>query len=585
MSRVVLQGLMSTAIVGLLASQSLSVITPRSIDGSGNNVANPTWGTADTQLLRVVPNAYDDGISDPRGGFSSSLPSPRAISNAVHDQAGVSMPSKRNLTNWVFQWGQFLDHDIDLTPGASPAEPFNIPVPADDPDFDPFNTGTQVIGLNRSIHDTSTGTDTSNPRQQINQITSFIDGSNVYGSDAQRAMNLRAGVGGRLLTQTGPDGDLLPFNSAGFIGGFEENANDLGADPSTLFVAGDVRANEQVGLTATHTLFVREHNRLADIIASIDGGLSDEDIYQKARKIVGAQMQVVTYREFLPALMGPVAPELSSLTYDPSANASIANLFSTAGFRIGHTMLPPVLERLDANGDPISQGNLSLAQAFFNPDEVSNIGLDPYLRGLGKTTQQEIDRFIVDGVRNFLFGPPGAGGLDLASLNIQRGRDHGLPSYNDVRAALGLSPATTFADITSDTDLQAALASVYSSIDDVDVWTGGLSEDHIPNASLGRLFGLILQNQFTALAEGDRFFYLFDPDLDPQTGHPVLLQAIQDAYGTADIDDVRLSHIIRANSNAHVQRNVFSNAVPEPASATVLLLGVFGATMRRRRTR
>ncbi len=74
-----------------------------------------------------------------------------------------------------------------------------------------------------------------------------------------------------------------------------------------MFLAGDIRANEQVGLTSVHTLFMREHNRLADLIKAVDPGLSDEDIYQKARKIVGAQMQIITYNEFLPALLGDAA--------------------------------------------------------------------------------------------------------------------------------------------------------------------------------------------------------------------------------------------------------------------------------------
>ena len=91
--------------------------------------------------------------------------------------------------------------------------------------------------------------------------------------------------------------------------------------------------------------------------------------------------------------------------------------------------------------------------------------------------KQEIDRFMIDGVRNFLFGPPGAGGFDLASLNIQRGRDHGLPTYNQTRIDFGLAPATSFADISSDPDTQAALSAAYTSSDDVDIWVGGLAED------------------------------------------------------------------------------------------------------------
>ena len=88
-----------------------------------------------------------------------------------------------------------------------------------------------------------------------------------------------------------------------------------------MFLAGDVRANEQVGLLAFHTLFVREHNRLADKIVkkykrALPSGTSerDEHIYQLARKIVGAELQAITYNEFLPALLGPMAPSMVKYT-------------------------------------------------------------------------------------------------------------------------------------------------------------------------------------------------------------------------------------------------------------------------------
>jgi hypothetical protein len=110
-------------------------------------------------------------------------------------------------------------------------------------------------------------------------------------------------------------------------------------------------------------------------------------------------------------------------------------------------------------------------------------------------------------VRNFLFGPPGSGGFDLATLNIQRGRDHGLPGYNEVREAFGLTPAATFADINPDADIQAALAAAYATPDDVDVWVGGLSEPHRSGAVVGETFFEILKDQFERARDGDRFWY------------------------------------------------------------------------------
>src|SRR5207244_3561528 len=193
-------------------------------------------------------------------------PSAREISNAIASTDG-SILNNRDLSAFIYAWGQFLDHDLDLTQSASPAEPFNISVPTGDPSFDPFSTGTQIIPLNRSQYDSTTATSVDNPRQQTNSITAWIDGSVVYGSDATRAAALRTFVGGKLKTS---DGNLLPFNTGGL-----PNANDahIFAD-NQLFLAGDVRANENIELTSLQTLFMREHNRLADAIAAADPTLS-----------------------------------------------------------------------------------------------------------------------------------------------------------------------------------------------------------------------------------------------------------------------------------------------------------------------
>ena len=263
----------------------------RSIDGSGNNLANPQMGAAFSQLRRRLPERYDDGIAELAGAFR---PSARTVSNGVSAQE-LSRPNPWRASDYLWQWGQFLDHDIDLTDGSDPPEPANIPVPAGDPWFDPEGLGTVEIAFNRSIWDPASGDQTA--RQQLNEITAWIDGSNVYGSDPERAAALRMNDGsGRLKTS---EGNLLPFNLDGLP--------NAGGEGSELFLAGDVRANEQVGLTALHTLFMREHNRLADRIAAENPALSGEEIYQWARHLVAAQIQVITFEEYLPALLGPAA--------------------------------------------------------------------------------------------------------------------------------------------------------------------------------------------------------------------------------------------------------------------------------------
>ena len=236
-------------------------------------------------------------------------------------------------------------------------------------------------------------------------------------------------------------GNLLPFN-------INELPNAPSAEAPNFFLAGDFRANEQTGLTAMHTLFVREHNYWAKVIAKSNSSLDGDTIYEVARAIVGAEMQIITYQEFLPFLLGPKAlPRYEG--YKSEVNPSIANVFATASYRFGHTMLSSQLLRLDRRLKEIDEGHLDLASAFFNPNRIINEGgIDPVLRGLAHQPAQEIDTLLDDDVRNFLFGPPGAGGFDLAALNIQRGRDHGLPGYNEVRRNFDLEPAEDFADIT-----------------------------------------------------------------------------------------------------------------------------------------
>ncbi|MEM6572143.1 MAG: peroxidase family protein, partial [Planctomycetota bacterium] len=433
----------------------------------------------------------------------------------------------QGVSDLFWQWGQFLDHDITETPVGDPAEAFPVPVPSGDRAFDPKGTGVVVIPLSRSFPVRDGGR-----REQINALTAWIDGSQVYGSDLERAKALRTLDGtGRLKTSPG---DLLPYNVDGL--------HNAPSDHLPRFIlAGDVRANEQVGLTAMHVVFVREHNLWADRIRKADlewfersglavgtrgdggrgGGrtlsrgalaqrsakpLTGDEIYELARAIVSAELQVITYREWLPLLLGPGALPAESV-YRPDLDATISNEFATAAFRLGHSMLSSELLRLDARGQPIDRGHISLADAFFAPQEVVATGVDPILRGLASQRAQELDVMVVEDVRSFLFGPPGAGGLDLPSLNLQRGRDHGLPSFAQTRRDLGLGAPATLEEISSDADVVARLKAVASTPEDLDLWIGGLAEDHLPGALVGETFHAILTRQFEALRDGDRLWY------------------------------------------------------------------------------
>lgn len=500
----------------------------RTYSGIFNDLRNFHEGRAGIALKRKSGKSFygQDGYQMLYRGNA------RMISNTVCNQT-ADYPNKENLSSLVFTFLQFIDHDIIET-AESKTEYAPVHVPTGDHYFDPFYTGQMEIPFFRSKKSREQGSDGT--RNQINNITAWLDGSVIYGSDEERAHWLRSGECGRLKVSHSPHGDLLPFNTLNgeYDSPLDPDAPEMANDTDhhgvrrKLFVAGDVRANEQPGLTALHVLFAREHNRICDELAA-KGQCNDEKNYQYARKIVGGLIQSVLYNELLPIL--GIYP--GSDSYDRNADPGIMNTFATAAFRLGHTMVTNKIPLVhEPCGDPTDY--ISLAQAFFNPSLINTHGLEAILGGLKWQAQEEIDVKLVDGIRNFLFGPPGAGGLDLAALNIQRGRDHGIPSYNQARDMFGLRRAQRFRDITKDRDTQRALEKAYGHVDRVDAWIGMLAEDSKPGRVFGELISVVLTEQFKNIRKADRFYYTRDYLLSRKTRE--------------EIDRTRLSDIIRRNT-------------------------------------
>ncbi len=562
-----LGGQLSLALAVVCGGFNIMVLAEdRTLDGSGNNLTNTQWGAADTVFTRGSSGAFysnNDGFSP--GG--STRDSARAISNEVVKQGALDVPDARFLTGMTYTWGQFLDHDLDLTTSGNVS--FNIVVPTGDLSFDPLSTGTKTIPLSRSNFDPTTGNSVANPRQQINHASSWIDASMVYGTNATRANWLRSTNNDGKLKVTAADvthGVLLPHNDGTQV---MDNPFGSGTDAS-LFVAGDPRANEQIGLTSMQTLFLREHNRIVDLLHVEHPTWNSDALYQGARKIVGGEIQAVTYREFVPAVLGNNA--LPAYTgYQSNVNGSVKNEFATAGFRLGHSMLDSDTRLVNPDGS--TKVLFELKQVFFNPSLVTSNDISPVFRGLAEEVQQSTDVHIVDDLRNFLFGNPGSGGLDLASLNIQRGRDHGLPDYNEMRFEYGLAKLTSFGQITSDPTVQSALAFIYQNdINNIDPWVGMLAEDHLAGSSVGPLVSAILADQFLRTRDGDRFFYLNDSFLNSD-------QVAIDAL------NLSFSQIIGLDAGvAGLQDNVFF-ATPEPSSFAMLSIGAAGLFLIARRKR
>jgi hypothetical protein len=497
----------------------------RSIDEVGNNVANPTLGTANTDLLRLSPAAYADGVSTPS---LANDPSARVVSDILNNQADPANPAsdlatidQNSLSDFGYVWGQFIDHDLDLTP-TNPAELLQILA---DPN-DPSQMGNQTFA--RSVYDPTTGTSTSNPRQQVNAVTSYLDLSQVYGSTAALADALRTHVGG--LMKTSP-GNMLPYDNSTYFTPAQlaiiNMANDSGAvSTQNLFVTGDVRGNENVELTALQTLFVRNHNLIASELQKEHPTWTDEQLYQEARKINIAEEQIITYTAYLPDLLGQNAlPGYNG--YNPRVNPSIATEFSTVAFRFGHSLLSGGIERQGNNGqdiagDPTGDASLSLATDFFDPNVLNPKGvidpltghistdIDAILKGDADGNSNAMDLLAINEIRNLLFANGGLqdNGQDLMARDVERARDDGIGTYNQVRVAYGLKPVTSFAQITSNVTVQKELQQAYGSVNNIDPFEGGLAEDHVPGSDMGPLFTAILANQFTRLRDGDRFFYL-----------------------------------------------------------------------------
>lgn len=514
----------------------------RTIDGSENNLANNTLGKPHTDLLIQTYLDFGDDKGSPNG---EDRPECRVISNEIFSQT-KSIYSKSNLSDLAWVFGQFLDHDLTLVE-ENPLEFMLLPVPACDSIMDPNCTGRVVLPQKKSKYKKGTGVSAKKPKLFLNAVTTWIDGSNVYGSDETRTNWLRTHEGGKLKVS---EHNYMPFSTIdGEVNSAEDKNAPIMDDPNNtgekMFVAGDIRANENALLIAMHTLFVREHNRLAEELAVAHPSLDDETLFQMARERVIALIQSIVYNEWLPALGIPLE---SYSFYDETIDPRISNLFSASAFRVGHTMLNGHILRLEDNCSSIRQGNISIKDGYFDPINVFSTGVEPLFKGMISQAAQEVDCKVVDDVRNFLFikTPTQSFGLDLVAFNINRGRERGVPSYLDVRASYGLSIPTRFEEITNDPELAANLQTLYGSIDKMDSWVGLLAERHIPGSSFGETLSIILKDQFRRLRNGDRFFYLNNPNLSD--------------IEKEEISNTSISDLIKRNTElSNVQANAFYN--------------------------
>jgi hypothetical protein len=468
----------------------------QTVNTANQNLTRPN--TISSMIFNPIDFNTIDFNAIPAG---SNRGSARQVSDLILD-TNQSITDPCGRTDFIWAWAEFIDHDLEHVNAAQPSEPFNIPVPPNDPNFTPES----FLPYLRSQFDPN-----STPRQQINSTTSWLDASMIYGHNIVDNNSLRTFTGGRLKVSSSANGDLLPLNDTNTV----SDAN--------LFLSGDDRTNQMVTTIALQTLFVREHNRLCGLIEANEPNWSDDQIFQKARHIVSAEIQVITYKEFLPAFLRGGTQLSAYPGYEPNVNPAIAQEFAFGAFPIYLSGVSPQLAIRDANTDTNSptDTNLPFAQALFNPQYVQTNGIDSILRGLSVQTQQRIDSLIISALRNNF------NGNDLAAIKIQRGRDHGLESYNAMRSSLGFTPITSFSQLSTDPNVQANFQNMYQNVNNIDPWVGFLAEYNVTAADINdanitdnnniiaaKLSRRIIRQQFERLRNADRFWYTIDPNLN-----------------------------------------------------------------------
>ncbi|XP_056135353.1 eosinophil peroxidase-like [Lampris incognitus] len=549
-----------------------------------NNRKHSRWGAANIPFTRWLRAEYQDDIALPKGWDPNVrvnrrfLPLVREVSNRILKTANTDVESDSLYTHLVTIFAQWTDHDLTFTPHSPVIRSFNggidceetcdrtepcfpILIPKQDPRFG--NNSEDCIPFFRSAPACGSGNTghlfgASSVRQQMNSLTAFIDVGQVYGSDDIKARDLRnlsddKGLL-RVNTQFTDNGrELLPFTTmnTNMCATRAQITNNSKAQELPCFLAGDARANENIGLSSLHTLMLREHNRLAHALAKLNPRWDGERLYQEVRKIMGAYSQVITFRDYLRHIVGPnfIAKQLSNYPgYDEDVDPSISNVFATAAYRFAHLAVQPFMFRLNETYEEHPEfPSPLLHRAFFAPWRiVFEGGLDPILRGLvgrkAKLNTQE--HMMHDELRERLFKFSSDLALDLASLNLQRGRDHGLPGYNKWRKFCGLSQPKNLrqlARVLNNKKLAKNLLNLYGTPSNIDVWLGGVAEPFVRGGRVGPLFACIIATQFQRIRQGDRLWWenrgVFTDDQKDSLRNTSLSRIICDNTGITEVPE------------------------------------------------
>lgn len=469
------------------------------VSGLCNNWKNTKSGSTLQELYVPQPFKRPDSAT-----FADMKPNVRAVSNYVMTQTSKKIaPGNVNFLFVIF--GQFLDHEIVLTPSER-IDPHSS-VPILDSKTQEFMSFTRAAILRYNYEKCCSPGYSISKRVwdgiPFNRLTSFIDGSAVYGSSHLRVNTLRKFKHGLLISQHVDNEELMPFNNPQQVHFTVHN------EPSDfdrfLFASGDVRANENAFLAAVHTLFVREHNRICNLLYRHLRGkkkfrryLRDGWMFATARQILTAEMQSIVFNEWVPILLGEELTKWNA--YDENLDARISLLHSSFAFRWGHSGIVEQFNLRDRKGDVHTK---RLRDLFFNTNSFLSFGVDNLILGSASTSAMDIDEQIIDSLRDSLFVPPQSQKLDLASLNLQRNRDLGIPFYLEIQKILKTGSGM---DNIRD-DVKDKLIDVFGKADKIDAFVGCLSEKKKGDSLLGPLCHEINREQFLRLRDGDRYYY------------------------------------------------------------------------------
>ena len=521
----------------------------RTVDGSCNNRRQPLFGLSGTPMQRILEATYDEENLPRLAKSGSQLPSAREVSQEAFKVGSAS--DANDISVYFMQMGQFIDHDLTHSPAPErdcclkdsrrrhwiyPDDPYNGQpddcFPIEIPTNDKFwgSKGRRCMEFTRSELTPPIPNCAAGKREQMTALTHWLDGSNIYGNTETEARNVRD-TSDRSRLKSSRSGrsrgrELLPSCASDRARSNIEACGEVcEQDRRSCVFAGDLRVNEQPGLTVMHTVWVREHNRVAGQLRDINSQWGDERVFQEAKRIVTAEWQHIIYNEWLPILLGfnymtsfNLLPLTEGYTrdYDEGMDSRINNEFAAAAFRFGHSMIASHIPSRDVRGRNTS--SLDLKDSFNNPSFLKETGfIANTIRGYTQETAPAWDPSFVEDIVNHLFEEvSGQGGLDLTALNIQRGRDHGIPGYNNYRkicasASSNFNAASDFNDLTRggflSSDDVRKLKNLYNHVDDIDLFIGGTLEDPHKDSILGPTFKCIIGDQFIRLKQGDRFWY------------------------------------------------------------------------------